>query len=308
MAILTNDLRLLIDIRKSGVDFGHVLTVGRPEVFLQKHELRELACHFDHPDMVLGELVAEGTPRFADYLFKALGAKQVTALDFSDFEGAEVVHDLNEPLPGDHHSRYDFVFDTGTLEHVFNFPEALRGVMQAVKVGGRLFITAPISQYCGHGFYSLSPELFYRTLSPENGFAVERMLAYTSFIGESPLFSVRDPDAVKSRVEITSDYCVLMLVQARRLADVPIFAKTPQQSDYSVRWSDSREKGGGYDDRILDPPPARWITRLVSRIPGLREWRERHRDFFWRRRQRAAWMRRAASNPHLEEFKFDWLR
>lgn len=75
MAILTNDLRLLIDIRKSGFDFGHVLTIGRPEVFLKKFELRELAAHFDHPEMVLRELGAEGTPKFADYLFKALGAK-----------------------------------------------------------------------------------------------------------------------------------------------------------------------------------------------------------------------------------------
>lgn len=218
------------------------------------------------------------------------------------------MHDLNQLLPDEHHGRYDFVFDTGTLEHVFNFPEALRGVMQAVKVGGRLFITAPISQYCGHGFYSLSPELFYRTLSVENGFEIEKMLAYTSFIGESPLFSVADPDEVKRRVEITSDYCVLMLVEARRVADVPIFAKTPQQSDYSVRWSDSAENDRQVEDRIVDPEPTKWITRVVSRIPGLREWRERNRDFFWRRSQRASWKRKAKASPFLKEHQFDWLK
>ena len=64
------------------------------------------------------------------------------------------------------------VVDGGTLEHVFDYPTALRNAMRMVRVGGHLILNAPVNNFPGHGFYQISPELFFRVLSPQFGFRV----------------------------------------------------------------------------------------------------------------------------------------
>src|SRR5437763_3852117 len=56
-------------------------------------------------------------------LFRALGFTSVESLDASDYEGADIVWDLNKAVPDSLKAKYDVVFDGGTSEHVFNFPQ-----------------------------------------------------------------------------------------------------------------------------------------------------------------------------------------
>jgi hypothetical protein len=165
----------------------------------------------------------------------------VDSLDYSPFEGAQLVHDLNTPIPAAWQGKYDVVYDGGTLEHVFNFPTALKNSMDLVRVGGRFFSHSCANNLCGHGFYQLSPELFYRTLSPENGFEVERIVIHR--VGPYGSWrEISDPNAIRARVELITFTPVLMLVQARRIAIKPIFEKPPLQSDYSALWQASPVK------------------------------------------------------------------
>ena len=125
--------------------------------------------------------------------------------------------------------RFSVVHDGGTLEHVFNYLNALRNCMELVKLGGRLFIHAPANNWCGHGFYQFSPELFYRALSPQNGFEVERMIVHP--VGPYGRWhEVVDPDQIGSRVEALTFYPLHVLIQAKRSSAIPIFASAPQQS------------------------------------------------------------------------------
>jgi hypothetical protein len=186
------------------------------------------------------DIVLANDGGYAEGFFSLLGAREVVSLDASDFEGASFIHDLNEPLPQSHKGQYDLVFDGGTLEHIFNFPVALRNAMEAVKVGGHLLLHTPANNYCGHGFYQLSPELFYRALSECNGFKVERMIVFAPFPG-SQWYEVVDPAQVGWRVEIAHDpHRVLLLVLAKRTHEAEIFKIMPQQSDYVVSWRSSR--------------------------------------------------------------------
>jgi hypothetical protein len=73
---------------------------------------------------------------WSDPFFKLLGASQVGPIDVSAYQGASIIHDLNEPIPGALHERFDVVFDCGTLEHIFNVPVALKSYMDMVRVGG----------------------------------------------------------------------------------------------------------------------------------------------------------------------------
>jgi hypothetical protein len=43
----------------------------------------------------------------ADRFIELLGASEVHSLDISAYEGADIIHDLNEPLPGSLASKYN---------------------------------------------------------------------------------------------------------------------------------------------------------------------------------------------------------
>ena len=233
MGLDINAVQFLIAARKRGVEFGEVLTLGRQDLNVFPAKMRKVLKAGGLSD----ELFRPEAPdtRFAEPIFKTLGAKQVYSMDFSAYEGASFVHDLNKPIGPDLRERFDLVYDGGTLEHVFHFPTALQNTMEMVRVGGRLFIHTGTNNYCGHGFYQFSPELFFRALSDVNGFKVERMVLHPM----GPYGSwreVADPEDIRSRVELITFYPVQLLIQARRISAVPVFAETPQQSDFVPRW------------------------------------------------------------------------
>ena len=240
MGIEWNTAKFLLACRGS-VAFTRTLTLGRQCLFLSQDSLRSLFQQGGliptNADTVF--LRKSDSFGYAEGLFELLGARELISLDCSDFEGASVVHDLNEPLPTSHKEQYDLVYDGGTLEHVFNFPSALRSAMEAVKIGGHLLLHTPTNNYCGHGFYQLSPELFYRALSRENGFEIERMIAFSPFEG-SRWYEVEDPAKARRRVEIAhGSHRVLLLVLARRTHKAEIFRTIPQQSDYAAWWNNA---------------------------------------------------------------------
>ena len=264
MGLDINAVHFLISAHKRGVRFGEVLMIGRqdlnvyPAKMVQVLKRANLACE-------TFEVGGKDT-QYSEPFFRALGAGNVCSLDASDFEGAQIVHDLNKPIGDEFKQRFDVVYDGGTLEHIFNFPIALRNCMELVKLGGRLFIHAPANNWCGHGFYQFSPELFYRALSPQNGFEVERMIVHP--VGPYGRWhEVVDPDQIGSRVEALTFYPLHVLIQAKRSSAIPIFASAPQQSDYAPRWVDATLATGTMEKRAVFPPPARpWLSKVA---PGL---------------------------------------
>ena len=235
MGLDINAVQFLIAARKSGVEFGEVITLGRQDLNVYPAKMKALLESHGFS----GELFAPGAADtgFAEPVFKSLGAKKVHALDFSDFEGAEFVHDLNQPLPEQLQQRFDMVYDGGTLEHVFHFPQALKNCMEMVRPGGRLMLHTIANNWMGHGFYQFSPELFWQALNAENGYTLERMIAH--IVGPyGRWFEVSNPEQIRARVEAITMAPLHLIVQAQRTAVVPVFAKTPQQSDYNQRWED----------------------------------------------------------------------
>ena len=97
------------------------------------------------------------------------------------------------------------------------------------------------NNWCGHGFYQFSPELFFRALGPENGFSVVEM--YFADVEGRHFYRVVDPAAVRERVQLWTSDPVFLLVHARRDAVRDVFAAAPQQSDYVSDWAG--DAGGG---------------------------------------------------------------
>ena len=276
----------LLEARAEGASFERTLTLGRLAGFLSPKDLARIARALP-PGSAFAETVARGeSPTFMDDLFRAMGAQEVETLDVSAFEGATIVHDLNQPLPEALHGRFDAVVDGGTLEHVFNVPVAMRNAMDAVAAGGRFYASLPANNYCGHGFYQFSAEFFYRVFSQENGFTLEKLLVGRAWAHgrwlDGPAFDVTDPNVMRERVNIGGDGGLLFLVQARKDATAPVFASWPQQSDYSAQWA----HGGGADAPAVWPAAsvvglmtrrARGAVRLLRRMHARRKWRRQSR-------------------------------
>jgi len=242
-----NTVKVLFEIRATGVSFKKTLTVGRQSFSCHPVLFEELAARYGYhkSEADWSRLAAKG-PLYADKFFAMLGAEDISAIDISDYEGAGIVHDLNVPIPEDYAGQYDVVVDGGSLEHVFNFPAAIRNCMAMVKTGGSLIMVTPINNYCGHGLYQFSPELIFRILTDRNGFRVECAVAWEE--SSAPVFyAVEDPEIIGQRVEMNSKYPVLMIVQARKLRHCDRF-QAPQQSDYTLLW-------GSNAHPLCSPPP-----------------------------------------------------
>lgn len=106
----------------------------------------------------------------AKQLFELLGAKSVETCDISDYEKPDIILDLNEPADPSFYSNFDTIIDSGTIEHVFDIPNALNNLAQMLQIGGTLCLIVPSSNSLDHGFYSISPTLFYDFFSC-NGFS-----------------------------------------------------------------------------------------------------------------------------------------
>lgn len=228
---------LLIAAKGRGVSFGDVLTLGRQKLGVSHGTIERLLRDLES-SVVMRPDIPSNDPRWrhADLFFDLLGARRVDAMDASHFEGANVIHDLNRPVPEELRGRYDVVFDGGTLEHVFNFPTAVKSCMQMAREGGRVIILSPGNNWFGHGFYQFSPELFFRVFTEENGFAVEKMTVFEDF-PPGRCYGMVDPALVGRRAETHTPLSVQIMVEAIKKREVPNLLETPPlQSDYVVQW------------------------------------------------------------------------
>jgi SAM-dependent methyltransferase len=263
MAIDSNYARFLIACYQDGVNFRRTLTLGRQNYLLSVKETRNVLRRTGLDEKRFPDLLNYESSRYAETFFKALGAEKVESMDASGFEGATIVHDLNRPIPENLKGAFDVVCDGGTIEHVLNFPTVIRNCMEMVKIGGHLIIGTPANNNFGHGFYQFSPELWFRLLSPNQGFETKRLVAVEYGLRRR-WFEVADPETIRERVTLINGYPVLLMVLAIKHAEKPIFQTFPQQSDYVPRWH-----GDGDPATRRNPIEVRLRRFLLETVPGL---------------------------------------
>jgi len=257
------------------MSLSRTLMIGRQNLFADADGVvrAHAECGIEMATTRSQQLVTAGNG-FAEPLLRHLGAHSVDSLDASHFEGSTIVHDLNQPLPAGLAQQYSLVLDGGSLEHVFNFPQAIRNCMSAVAVGGHFIAVTPASNALGHGFYQFSPELYYRVLTPSNGFQVDLILI-RAIHSRAHWYALRDPVVVRQRVTMASPWPILMYVVAKRIADTEPFAQTPQQSDYAVAWERPACQATAVPSRFARlqqhlPATARRAIRLTTALTGVK--------------------------------------
>lgn len=282
MAIDSNALRLLLWAKSLGASYKKTLTLGRQGVTFTAGELRRAArdCGLViSPEQVKACFKKEPmTGLFAEGFFAALGAEELVSVDRSSMEDATLLHDLNNPFPNSMHHTFDMVIDGGTLEHIFDYPGALRNSLQLVRTGGHFVTVAPANSFMGHGFYQISPELFFRVFNASNGFQLVKIVLFSGAKRGATFYEVTDPVNVGGRVELAGSKPMYLAVIAKRVAEQRLFESQPQQSDYVASWNAHANAtpvqpsaGKSFADlrRKLNPYWPDWLRSLRATITGL---------------------------------------
>lgn len=202
---------------------GTVLSAGYPDLLLAQADIAA-ALHDgsgeihvrDDSDAIAAHHGWRAPIYDSHEVFAALGCK-LFVIDRERREGSETIADLNEPCAlGD----YDLVIDPGTSEHCFNVAQALVNLAGAVKVGGAICQSLPMSMF-NHGYWNVNPVAladFYEV----NGFEIERMTIRTPGGLFEPTVAER-----RMRLKAVPEEAVTLLC-ARRLEAKPF--RWPQQS------------------------------------------------------------------------------
>lgn len=115
------------------IDFSDTVTLGRLYFYYRDKRSfqNDLGRYFDL-DLILQE---DG---YSENFFRTLssGKGMVNSIDYSDYEGASILMDLNKKLEKKYEERFTAVIDGGLLEHVFNFPKAIENCMSMCRMGG----------------------------------------------------------------------------------------------------------------------------------------------------------------------------
>lgn len=242
MALDFNSIKFILWSKNLGVSFDRTLTLGRQGIGMScsRSKARRALQQFKIP--ATEEEVNQAFERkaftapYADEFLKLMGAKELVTVDRSDFEDATLIHDLNQAFPDHLRESFDLVIDGGTLEHIFNYPQALSNCLDLLKVGGHIITVTPASGQMGHGFYQFSPELFFRVFSEERGFILRKIIGFDVSKIDSPFYEIQDPATTEQRTSPVGKKPIQLAVLAQKIAKTPVVIEPPQQSDYVALW------------------------------------------------------------------------
>jgi SAM-dependent methyltransferase len=90
-------------------------------------------------------------------LFSTMG---IRTLDVTDYEGAEIVHDMHDPIPDTLADQFDFIWNGSCLDNMADPATAIQNTFRMLKPGGRVFMMEIGTPH--HNAYTMySPAFFF---------------------------------------------------------------------------------------------------------------------------------------------------
>lgn len=242
---------------KERVDFTKTITLGRLWFFLTKADFEKLIKRYcfekyslldDEQKRTMLDELGISKPgsygAFSEPYIKMLsgdyGKGSVDSLDCSDYEDATILHDLSVPIHNDLKNRFTCVFDGGTLEHVFNFPIALKNALDMTSIGGHVVFATPANNAMGHGLYQFSPDLFYSVLCEKNGFKDTKV-----YLNNNGKWYFVKPEMLCNATVSPRWDGVYLYVVSKKIGEVPENMEV-YQSSYGKVWSQVNDKPESY--------------------------------------------------------------
>ena len=168
MSIMPQIARMLLREHKHQRIEGDILIIGRQTVSMTFAETMKIIADEGGAYTLTGfeeiddsTVGSEGKHYLTDRSFFSLfSGGNVRALDNSDYEGADIVHDLNAELPENLHGIADFIFDGSCLDNLFDPARALKSMSAMLRPSGRIMLVehgTPIQS----AYVCYSPDWFF---------------------------------------------------------------------------------------------------------------------------------------------------
>jgi SAM-dependent methyltransferase len=125
---------------------GRILTIGRQTIHITPEHLKifleQQGLPAPPPEKIAIDVSTSHATmnRFVDdkTFFGSFSSAQLNALDHSDFEGADIVCDLNRPVPPALEEQFDFIYNGSVLDNVWDPATGMRNMTRLLKPGGRI--------------------------------------------------------------------------------------------------------------------------------------------------------------------------
>lgn len=120
---------------------GDVLFIGRQAFTMGPEATAEIMrAHGVNPRSLSGGTTNVGGPGTGwvdDFSFMgALGCRSFKTLDITDFS-ADFIHDMGVPIPDELKNRFDFIYNGGCFDNMFNPGIAMMNISKMLRPGGR---------------------------------------------------------------------------------------------------------------------------------------------------------------------------
>lgn len=213
MGIRPAALRLIVDHFPA----KRVLSLSYPDLVMSQDELEDITGFRTTAEVDAGRWHGKSHP-LPDTLeaMRRLGCEEFRCVDIVASRGVEEIADLNVPQD---FGAYDMVLDCGTTEHCANIWQATVNAAHAVKVGGVILHTPPLSMV-NHGFWCPQPT-FYADLYGQNDWELLGVMLTDGKHTERL-------DNLTGRFQVPPE--LSLYVAARRTNDSPL--KYPTQTKY----------------------------------------------------------------------------
>lgn len=125
---------------------GQILTIGRQTIHITPEQLKLFLEQQGLPVPAPGKIAIDAVTtnsrmdQFIDdkTFFGSFSTAELRSLDHSNFEGADIVWDLNKPIPPELENRFDFIYNGSVLDNVWDPVTSLRNMTRLLKPGGRI--------------------------------------------------------------------------------------------------------------------------------------------------------------------------
>lgn len=162
---------------------------------------------------------------------------KILTLDVTAYEHADIVHDLQEPVPSDLLENFDFVWNGSCLDNMFDPAEAHRNSCRMVKRGGRIMTMEMGNNH--FQAYSMFSQAWFFDYYALNGF--DEFETYSCVFPPAQLwngpYEAWTPQTYHAATSsfptrLVGRRALLTLAIATRACDRPVTGVTPIQSHY----------------------------------------------------------------------------
>ena len=210
MGISKGGASLLYELRRDHEFGGDLLQLGKQSLYVEADQLPMIAQRFGF-DFNIDDVIIDNDGEYLEHtyndvvFFTKLGFNQVSSMDYSSYEGADIIHDLNKPIPESLNEQFDFIYDGGTIEHIFDLPQCLKNIHRLLRVGGTIAHALPSHNHVDHGFYMYSPTLFWDYYHANNyriirSYIYEYETEHTAYTAKDWIIYEYEPSAIEHLV------------------------------------------------------------------------------------------------------------